>query len=39
MLSEHMEHPKYPKWNFNLRLRLFKIIAAQTKIKLTAWLL
>lgn len=36
MLSEHMEHPKYPKWNFNLRLRLFKIIAFQTKIKLTA---
>jgi predicted metal-binding membrane protein len=38
MLSEHMENPKYPKWNFNLRLRLFKIIVAQTKIKLTAWL-
>jgi predicted metal-binding membrane protein len=35
MLSEHMEHPKYPKWNFYLRLRLFKIIVSQTKIKLT----
>lgn len=35
MLSEHMEHPRYPKWNFHLRLRLFKILISQTKIKLT----
>ncbi len=32
MLSEHMEHPKYPRWKIDLRLRLFKLIVAQSKL-------
>lgn len=35
MISEHLEHPRFPKWNLNLRLRLFKIFIAQTKIRLS----
>lgn len=34
MISEHMEHPRFPKWNLNFRLRLLKIFIAQTKIRL-----
>jgi len=34
MLSEHLEHPRFPQWNLNFRLKLFKIIIAQTKIRL-----
>lgn len=34
MLSEHLEYPKYPEWNIDFRLRLFRIIFAQTKMKL-----
>lgn len=34
MISEHAEHPDTPKWKFNLRLKLFKYLAAQTSIRL-----
>lgn len=34
MLSEHLEHPREPKWNFNLRLKLFKAAAAQARLLL-----
>jgi predicted metal-binding membrane protein len=34
MISEHMEHPRFPQWHFNLRLKLLRIIVAQTRIKL-----
>lgn len=34
MISEHMEHPQTPRWDFNLRLKLLRILIAQTKIKL-----
>ena len=37
MISEHMEHPKFPKWSFNVRLKLLKIIVAQTKIKFASY--
>ena len=33
MISEHMEHPQLPRWNFSLRLKLIKILIAQTRIK------
>lgn len=33
MLSEHMEHPQLPRWNFIGRGRLFRIIVAQAEIK------
>jgi predicted metal-binding membrane protein len=36
MISEHLDHPSYPKWNFNLRLKLFKIVIAQMKLRLTS---
>jgi len=35
MVSEHLEHPRFPKWEINFRLRLFRILIAQAKIKLT----
>lgn len=31
MLSEHMEHPKIPRWEYNLRLKLFRIILYRLK--------
>lgn len=34
MLSEHMEHPQVPCWRLNFRLKLFRIIMAQTKMRL-----
>lgn len=34
MISEHMEHPRFPRWYFSFRLKLLRIIVAQTKIKL-----
>lgn len=34
MISEHMEHPQIPRWKFDLRLKLLKILFAQTKIRL-----
>lgn len=37
MVSEHMEHPSFPKWSFNLRLRFFKIIIAQTRLKFSSY--
>jgi len=34
MIAEHLEHPRVPEWGFNPRLKLIKVIIAQTKIKL-----
>ncbi len=34
MISEHLEHPRVPKWYFSLRLRLLWIVIAQLKIKI-----
>jgi predicted metal-binding membrane protein len=36
MLSEHMENPRYPQWQFTLRLKLFRLLFAQAKLKLAA---
>ena len=33
MISEHFENPRYPKWEFNPRLRLLKIILFQAKMR------
>lgn len=33
MISEHFENPRYPRWEFNPRIRLLKIIYIQTKMK------
>lgn len=33
MFSEHLEHPRIPCWKLNLRLKLIKIIIAQTSIR------
>lgn len=33
MLSEHLEHPQVPRWHVDFRLRLFRYLIAQTKIK------
>ena len=38
MLSEHLEHPKFPQWRFNLRLKLVRIIIAQARIRLMSFL-
>ncbi|WP_299546905.1 DUF2182 domain-containing protein [Seonamhaeicola sp.] len=38
MIAEHFEHPRVPRWEFNLRLRFTRMIIAQTKIKLTAYI-
>lgn len=32
MLSEHFEHPRFPKWELNPRLRLFRIFIARVKL-------
>lgn len=37
MISEHMEHPRFPRWHFNLPLKLFRVIVAQTRIRLAAF--
>ena len=34
MLSEHLEHPQTPRWRMDLSMKLFRIIVAQTQIKL-----
>lgn len=34
MLSEHLEHPQVPRWRINFRTKLFRILIAQTQIKL-----
>lgn len=34
MVSEHMERPQIPRWRFDLRLKLWRIMKAQTKLKL-----
>jgi len=34
MISEHLEHPQIPRWRINFRGKLFRIIIAQTQIKL-----
>lgn len=34
MLSEHLEHPKVPRWRIDLRARLFRFVLAQAQIKL-----
>lgn len=34
MLSEHMENPRFPQWHFTLRLKLFRLLFAQAKLKL-----
>lgn len=32
MISEHMEHPRLPKWNFDFRVKLVRIIVSRFKI-------
>ncbi len=32
MISEHLEHPRFPKWELVSRLKLFKILIANFKI-------
>ena len=34
MLSEHLENPRFPKWAFNPRLRLFRYIVARFQMHL-----
>lgn len=34
MISEHMEHPRFPRWHLSFRLKLLRIMIAQTRIKL-----
>ena len=34
MLSEHFEHPQLPRWRMDFRGKLFRIIVAQTQIRL-----
>jgi predicted metal-binding membrane protein len=34
MISEHFEHPRFPRWEIKYRNRLLRIIIAQTKIKM-----
>jgi len=34
MLSEHLEHPRIPRWRIDFRAKLFRIVIAQTQIKL-----
>lgn len=34
MVSEHMEHPRIPKWYFRLRLKLLRVLWAQTLLTL-----
>jgi len=33
MISEHMEHPRFPRWRFDFRLKLLRIIVARTNIR------
>jgi predicted metal-binding membrane protein len=34
MLSEHLEHPRTPRWRIDFRAKLFRIAIAQTQMKL-----
>lgn len=34
MISEHLEQPRLVKWRFDLRLRLFRYLIAQTRVRL-----
>lgn len=34
MISEHMEHPRFPRWHFSFRLKLLHIIIARTRTNL-----
>ncbi|MCE7066666.1 DUF2182 domain-containing protein [Dyadobacter sp. CY326] len=34
MLSEHLEHPKVPRWHVDFRAKLFRMIVAQIQIRL-----
>jgi len=34
MISEHLEHPQFPRWRINLRGKLFRYIAAQAQMRL-----
>jgi predicted metal-binding membrane protein len=34
MLSEHFEHPRIPRWRMGFRGKLFRIVIAQTQIRL-----
>lgn len=34
MLSEHLENPRFPKWEFNPRLKFFRYLVAQGKLRL-----
>jgi predicted metal-binding membrane protein len=34
MLSEHLEHPQRPRWHVFMPMKLFRIVVAQTHIKL-----
>ena len=34
MVSEHMEHPRIPKWYFGTRLKLLRIVWAQARLRL-----
>lgn len=38
MLSEHLENPRFPQWQFDMRLKLLRIIVAQTRIRLMSFL-
>jgi predicted metal-binding membrane protein len=33
MLSEHLEHPRAPRWRIDFRTKLLRILVAQTQIK------
>ncbi|WP_299682068.1 DUF2182 domain-containing protein [uncultured Dokdonia sp.] len=35
MVSEHMEQPQLPRWRFDFRMKLWRILKAQTKLKLS----
>lgn len=34
MISEHMEHPRFPGWHFSFRLKLLRMMIAQTRLNL-----
>ncbi|WP_165903936.1 DUF2182 domain-containing protein [Hymenobacter gummosus] len=36
MLSEHLENPRFPKWEFNPRLKLVRYLVAQWRIRFPA---
>ncbi|SFN53233.1 Predicted metal-binding integral membrane protein [Chryseobacterium oleae] len=34
MISEHMEHPRSPGWHFSFRLKLLRVMIAQTRLNM-----